>query len=172
MMEATGTPAIELNGARLADAEAPVVALEFRPVQIAEIKAWWPRVRPALEDVARKNRPSWIPEDVYHVLMGNRGWLALTLHGDDVVGVTVVCQDGDQFAQRTDYLVWIAWADPQNVEKGIARDARDFTQERIEMAVRNAGGRFLRMHSPRKGWAKIAPQLGYEMQEIVWCKKL
>lgn len=159
-----------LNGSAVQDDVAPTLTSYVVPAH--ELQAWWPQVRPALERVREKNKPSWIPEDVYHVLAGGRAALALTFYGQDVVGVTVVCQDGDQFAHRTDLLVWIAWADPENVTRGIAEDVRAFTQAKIEEMGRAAGFRILRMHSPRKGWLKVAKQLGYELQEFVFYKRL
>jgi hypothetical protein len=146
--------------------------LSVYAVPAHELQAWWPVVRPALEEVKRKNNPSWIPEDVYHCIKQGIAWLALTLYGRDVIGVTVTCRDGDQFANATDMLVWIAWADPKNVARGIDEAGRVLTQKAIEDAARAAGFRVVRMHSPRLGWLKVAPKLGYRMQEIVWVKSL
>lgn len=144
--------------------------LTIKPVAIGELDAWWPKVLPAIEDVRAKNHPSWTSAQVLEVLRENRGWLALTMHGDRIVGVTVICGDGDQFAQKSDMLVWIAWADPKNRTMGIDRDVRKFTQSIIDRVALNAGFRTIRIHSPRKGWLRVAKELGYELQEYVYVK--
>lgn len=146
--------------------------LTLKAVELHELDAWWPLVLPGIEDVRAKNPMSATPDDVLRVLRENRGWLACTMWGDDVVGVSVICADGDQFAQSTDALVWIAWTDPRNRERGIDRAVREFTQQMIDRACTNAGFRALRIHCPRFGWIKVAQELGYELQEFVFVKRL
>ena len=146
--------------------------LTIKPVAIHELDEWWPKVVGAIEDVRAKNSPSWTVGQVLDVLRDNRAWLALTMYGDRIAGVTVICGDGDQFAQATDCLVWIAWADPRNRTLGIDREVRMFTQAVIDRVAGNAGFRTIRIHSPRKGWLKVARELGYDLQGYVFCKSV
>ena len=158
--------------------------LLFYVVPQGELSAWWPKVRGALDSVIRKTRPSWIPEQIYHVLALGHAWLNLTLWDGEVVGMSIVCRDGDQFAGRTDALILAAWSDPKNMQRGIEAEVSRFTQAQIEDRCRAAGFRFLRMHSPRKGWLSgkrigkhkndqgLAERLGYRVQDVVYVKDL
>jgi len=144
--------------------------ITIKPVDIGELDQWFPLVVPAIEEVRSKNGLSATPEDVLRVLRENRGWLACTMYGDDIVGVTVLCGDGDQFAKVTDCLVWIAWTDPRNRERGIDKAVRHFTQDIIDRVAANVGFRAIRIHCPRIGWLKTAKELGYDLQEFVFVK--
>lgn len=171
-------PAVEVP------ADAADGGLAFYVVPQAELAEWWPKVRDALDAVIRKTRPSWIPEQIYHVLAMGHAWLNLTLWDGDVVGMSIVCRDGDQFAGRTDALILAAWSDPKNLQRGIEADVSAFTQRNIEERCRAAGFRYLRMHSPRKGWLSgkrigkqkndqgLAERLGYRVQDVVYVKAL
>lgn len=154
--------------------------LSFYVVPQGELAAWWPKVREPLEAVRRKTRPSWIQEQIYYSVAQGHSWLNLTLYDGEMVGMSIVCRDGDQFAGRTDALVLAAWADARNMQRGIADAVTVFTQWAIEERCRAAGFQFLRMHSPRKGWATrgkgakpgLAERLGYRVQDVIYVKAL
>ncbi len=146
--------------------------ITIKPVDVHELDEWWPLVEPAVAEVIAKNGMSATTDQVLQVLRDNRGWLGVTMWGDTIAGLSVICGDGDQFALVTDCLVWIAWTDPKNRERGIDREVREFTQRMIELAARNAGFRAIRIHCPRFGWLKVAKELGYDLQEFVFVKRL
>lgn len=152
--------------------------LSFHVVPQNDLARRWPKVRVALETVAKRTNPSWIQEQIYHVLADGRAFLNLTFYDTEIVGITIVCMDGDQFSGRTDALVLVGWADPRNQQRGIAEAVTVFTQEQIEQRCRQTGFLRLRMHSPRKGWMGngrhegLAEKLGYRVQDVVYMKEL
>lgn len=146
--------------------------LTFLLVPPADLARWWPQVRAGIEEVIAKTQPTFIQEQIFNVLQNQRAWLNLTFMEKEIVGVTVVGRDGDQFAGTTDAIVLIAWTPASNRKRGIDRTVRVYTQARIEDQCRQIGIRVLRMHSPRPGMLKMAEELGYEPQEVVYRKVL
>jgi len=157
---------------RLVDQQTKTADLRFFVVPKDQLDAWWPEAANAVLAVKKRNPASWSPEQVRQVVETDRALLCLTFHGKRVAGITFVCRDGDQFADAFDWLVWIAWADPNNVTEGVARAVTEFTQREIEAEAMRRGARALRIHVPRKGWTKLAEKLGYELLERVYVRRL
>ena len=46
----------------------------LRPIAQSELRDYWPWLRAGLEDIAKRYKSDWIPEDIYGVLRsGNAG---------------------------------------------------------------------------------------------------
>lgn len=133
------------------------------------MKAWWPLVRAGVEDVIAKTNPSFIPEDVYMTLMANppRARLILTFTpGNVYAGFTIIGAETDPFSQRSSLMIWLAYGVP-----GMNKVA-EFTDAAIAEVGKKLGFDYQVMHSPRLGWDRRAPQLGYSLREQVWHKSL
>lgn len=69
---------------------------------------------------------------------------------------------GDGFVLRpvsehgtTGVLVWVGWGDGGAPERHLPE---------VKRLVRMIGARWLRFHSARKGWLRVAPQIGWVRQ--------
>lgn len=153
-----------------ADLELRIVPKEQAPFWSDVVARMVTDIKVRRSDGTTRHSVSWKPDQVMQVLTDGRGTLLLSFHGKRVVGAAIVCRDGDQFADQFDYLVWMAWAEPEN--KVLARQVREFTQDGIEDFARSKGARCLRWYSAREGWKRIAPQLGYTMTAMCFSKRL
>lgn len=52
-------------------------------------------------------------------------------------------------------LVWIGWGQSGAPERHLAE---------VKLLARSIGARWLRFHSPRRGWLRVAPQMGWVRQ--------
>ena len=66
------------------------------------------------------------------------GWVLKPIHENGIPGV----------------LVWAAWSDRQ--------DGISTYLEFVKFLARRIGGRFLRFHTVRKGFIKVAPRFGWQ----------
>lgn len=147
--------------------------LRFVTIPPVDVGMWFDLVERAIDDIhtalvkkdgtGRQVQTTWGPEEMRAALEQPRAFLCVTFHDKRPVGVTVLCRDGDQFAEEFDWLIWIAWADPENTKRGIARHVREFTRDSLKAAAKKAGARRLKMYSARPGWERAAKELGFEL---------
>jgi hypothetical protein len=157
---------------RREEAEKPLPELHFVVVPTAEAPFWWDVLQRAIDGVHGKMRSSWDASGMQRAILERRAFLCLTFHVKHPIGVTVICPDGDQFAEATDWLVWIAWSDPANVANGIAEHAKRFTDDSVTAAARSAGARRLKTHSPREGMMRMLVPLGWRFASYTFVKDL
>ena len=159
--------------------------LAFYMPGAADLDYWWEHgVSAAVEDVKRRTKPSWPVARVYHWLATGVAHLGLTMVDHELVGVTIVCRDGDALATPQDALVLLAWSDPKNVSRGVEEEVRVYTQRQVDEQARQAGFRRLKMFSPRmgmlgrpdrpgrKGRPGFAIRLGWRLGGLMFVKDL
>lgn len=154
------------------EAEQPLPELHFAVIPTGSVDLWWDVAEKAIAGVHAEMTSSWDSDAMRQAIKDQRAWLCITFHVKHPVAVTVICRDGDQFAQTVDWLVWIAWSDPANVRNGIARHVRHFTDGAIEAAARAFGARRLKAHSPRGGMQRMVAELGWRLLSYTFVKDL
>jgi len=149
-----------------------VPKLHFAVIPTAHVGAWWDVAEKAIAGVHVGMRSTWDAKAMRKAIEDQRAFLCITFHVKQPVAVTVICRDGDQFANTFDWLVWIAWSDPANVRAGIARDVRYFTDASIVEAARAAGAKRLKAHSPRRAMARMTAELGWKLISCTYSKDI
>lgn len=74
----------------------------------------------------------------------------LFVRGDDGFVLKPVSEQG-----TTGVLVWVGWGDGRAPERHLPE---------VKRLARLIGARWLRFHSARKGWLKVAPRMGWVRQ--------
>lgn len=74
----------------------------------------------------------------------------LFVRGDDGFVLKPLAEDG-----VIGVLVWVGWGDGRAPERHLPE---------VKRLARLIGARWLRFHSVRKGWLKVAPRMGWERQ--------
>lgn len=74
----------------------------------------------------------------------------LFVRGDDGFVLKPVVEDG-----ATGVIVWAGWGDNHAPERHITE---------VRSLARQIGARWIRFHSARKGWLKVAPRMGWVRQ--------
>ena len=124
----------------------------------------WATIRPGLEKTAIKADGGWIPEDVFMELKMGGAVLHLVIVDMHYKGF-LVSKTFDSFDGKT-LLLWIGYSE----EKG-----RDLLVDNIhwidEWAVKIGANR-VQWQSPRKGFARVAPKLGYEQKMVIYERDL
>lgn len=131
-----------------------------------QVKQLWPDIRPGLDAVIRKTTPSWIPEDVYAVIMQGRAWVMIGRQAGEFAGFVVVSSENDQFTGSAVPMIWIAYS-KEKIEGML-----EFVLDEVCKLIKAQGGRQVIMHSPRSGWQKLAPHLGFTLRDVIWSKDL
>jgi hypothetical protein len=129
-----------------------------RIVPIDQLRATWPRARSAVDDIRQRTDQPWLVEDVYADLLSGQ---ALLLMRDDESAIAVVKRDVRQYPQAPTLLVWLAWSSPGSAD--ILAD-----QDWIRQLARELGCQQLAFESPRAGWERRAPALGWRAEHTRW----
>lgn len=74
----------------------------------------------------------------------------LFVRGDDGFVLKPLAENG-----VTGVLVWVGWGDGGAPERHLPE---------VKRLARMIGARWLRFHSPRKGWLRVAPRMGWVRQ--------
>lgn len=75
----------------------------------------------------------------------------LFVRGDDGFVLKPVSEQG-----TTGVLVWVGWGDSGAPERNLPE---------VKRLARMIGARWLRFHSARRGWLKVAPRMGWVRQQ-------
>jgi hypothetical protein len=126
---------------------------EFVLVEPRDLTQYWPLVKAGVEKVAERGSDGWLPEDVYMALKQGVSLLYVGFVDRYYVGFVVVTPAA-------------GWSGPQlHLWLLYNRGERDvletFLPDLIEIA-KARGAQRITMSSPRKGWERRAPQLGFE----------
>ena len=132
-------------------------ALAYVPPQ--QLRSAWLAIRPAVEQIRVECAEPWLAEDVYAALKSGAAQL-WARQGFD--GWVVLQQSPFPYSDEVALLVWLAWSSP-----GTGEVVAQNTQQLREMA-RQAGIRTLAFESPRLGWERRAPALGWRAQMTRW----
>lgn len=74
----------------------------------------------------------------------------LFVRDDDGFVLKPVAEDG-----VTGVIIWAGWGDNHAPERHI---------DEVKLLARQIGARWIRFHSARKGWLKVAPRMGWVRQ--------
>ena len=135
-------------------------------VPIPQLRDVWEQVRPGLIAVQKKTHPTWIPEEVFMVLAQDRAWLLMGYYQGEYAGFTIVSYERDQFTNTNVPMVWIAYTVRE------LPGMLEFVLGHVEQFVRERGYSQIIMHSPRPGWRKLGPKLGFHLRDCVYAKDL
>jgi hypothetical protein len=120
----------------------------MRPVDLRELPAIWPRIRPALEKIiARHGSDGWLPEDVYAIVCA--GNATLYVNDGDWIGFCVL-QVMPSYTQKRLH-VWLLH---------LESDPEPF-MGRLKQVARNCGASKITFSTARKGWERRAARLGF-----------
>lgn len=123
--------------------------MEVRYIAPSDLRAWWPTIKPGLENILRKSREKWIPEDIYSDCMNNRATLWAGLENNHLVGFMVLENQGENLH------VWSAWS----LEKDY--DLLKNGLECIKSIARQNNNKNITFSSNRAGWNKRAAEIGF-----------
>jgi hypothetical protein len=112
----------------------------------------WSQIKPSLESMA--SRSTWIVEDAYSDIKEGRANLYLTLDKDYFTGYIITQTLGDKLH------IWAAY----NTNNDVLKDGLEATKE----LAKQQGLSEITFISPRRGWDKIAPKLGFKPSQWVY----
>lgn len=115
----------------------------LRPIPPQQLWDEWEWVRHGLLECIAKTGERYLPEDVYHALRSGTSHLFAL----DDFGFVVLQQRHEP--DGCVLFVWALWSEP-----GKARAVEDAVYAALEGKAREIGAVRIRMHSPRKAWAR------------------
>lgn len=124
-----------------------------------EIHSVWEQIRPGLLKV-NNHATGWIVEDVYTAIKTGTSVLHLGYIAGEYAGFIVT--SNEKVSHGTIINIWCLY-----------HEQNDFSlfEENIEIVkgwAKNIGAYAIRMSSPRKGWEKQAPKLGFKPIHTVY----
>lgn len=129
--------------------------MEYKFIQVDDLRKWWHLVKPGLEKVKTKSPENWIIEDVYTDCFNQKSMLWVLLDEGRFVGFFILQPMGDKMH------VWVAWTlenNQQIVENGL---------KYIKEMSRQGGMKYLTFSSHRKGWDKRSRQYGFRPRQWI-----
>lgn len=123
---------------------------EFRWVAPADLGQVWATIRPGLEITAKKAPGGWLPEDVYMQIKTGDAVLHTAIVDSYYKGF-LVSKTMDTLEGRK-LLLWICH---------IEDDLLDDNLEQVKEWAKNIGAVKIQYISPRIGWKKRGPKLGF-----------
>ena len=112
----------------------------------------WSQIKPSLEDMAK--RSIWIVEDAYCDLKEGRANLYLTIEDKYFTGYIITQTLGDKLH------IWAAY----NNKNDVLVDGLEAVKE----LAKEQGLSEITFISPRKGWDRIAPKIGFKPSQWVY----
>jgi hypothetical protein len=112
----------------------------------------WNQIKPSLEDMAK--RSTWIVEDAYCDLKEGRANLYLTIEDKYFTGYIITQTLGDKLH------IWAAY----NNKNDVLVDGL----EAVKTLAKEQGLSEITFISPRKGWDRIAPKIGFKPSQWVY----
>jgi len=112
----------------------------------------WSQIKPSLEDMAK--RSTWIVEDAYCDLKEGRANLYLTIEDKYFTGYIITQTLGDKLH------IWAAY----NNKNDVLVDGL----EAVKALAKEQGLSEITFISPRKGWDRIAPKIGFKPSQWVY----
>jgi trehalose/maltose hydrolase-like predicted phosphorylase len=126
--------------------------MQLKYVYPNELKQVWSQIKPSLEDMA--SRSTWIVEDAYSDIKEGRANLYLTINNNYFTGYIITQTLGQTLH------IWAAY----NTNNDVLKDGLEATKE----LAKQQGLSEITFISPRRGWDKIAPKLGFKPSQWVY----
>ena len=118
----------------------------------SNLRQVWNQIKPSLEDMAK--RSIWIVEDAYCDLKEGRANLYLTIEDKYFTGYIITQTLGDKLH------IWAAY----NNKNDVLVDGL----EAVKALAKEQGLSEITFISPRKGWDRIAPKIGFKPSQWVY----
>ena len=118
----------------------------------SNLRQVWSQIKPSLEDMAK--RSIWIVEDAYCDLKEGRANLYLTIEDKYFTGYIITQTLGDKLH------IWAAY----NNKNDVLVDGLEAVKE----LAKEQGLSEITFISPRKGWDRIAPKIGFKPSQWVY----
>ena len=127
------------------------------------IRLLWPFIRQGLGIVSQHSPDNWIPEDVFMALSTGAAFLHISTQEGTMAGFVVLTFS--QGYSGRECHVWCAYnTGPSGGLKG--EDAG------VAEIAAQEGCKFLTFFSPRPGWERLAPELGWEKVHTLYRKEV
>ena len=123
-------------------------------IQPHELRMYWTFVRKGLQTILSKSPEDWIPEDVYVDCFNSKALLWAFKQDNRLVGFSVLQPQGDNLH------IWCAYFE-HNLEP---------CWQAIQEIADAGGARTITFDSYRKGWDRVARNLGFTPRK--WIKEL
>lgn len=128
---------------------------EFVWISPAEIHKHWETIKPGVEKVSKlQGTVGWLVEDVYSAVKTGLAHLHLCMRDGTYVGFIVTTND--QHVIGVVLTVWIAYS---TIDQA---DFHEMIMEKLKEWAKNINARSIRFISPRTGWERMAPKLGFK----------
>ena len=126
---------------------------EFRWVSPADLGQVWPTIRPGLEITAKKAPGGWIPEDAYAELKNGSAVLH-TVIKDNYYRGFIISKTFESYNGKV-LLIWIGYSNDPNI------DVITENVDEIMSWAKNINATKVQFQSPRIGFERIAPKIGF-----------
>ena len=126
--------------------------MQLKYIHPTDLRQVWSQIKPSLEDMAK--RSIWIVEDAYCDLKEGRANLYLTIEDKYFTGYIITQTLGDKLH------IWAAY----NNKNDVLVDGLEAVKE----LAKEQGLSEITFISPRKGWDKIAPKIGFKPSQWVY----
>ena len=126
--------------------------MQLKYIHPTDLRQVWSQIKPSLEDMAK--RSTWIVEDAYCDLKEGRANLYLTIEDKYFTGYIITQTLGDKLH------IWAAY----NNKNDVLVDGLEAVKE----LAKEQGLSEITFISPRKGWDRIAPKIGFKPSQWVY----
>ena len=126
--------------------------MQLKYIHPTDLRQVWNQIKPSLEDMAK--RSTWIVEDAYSDLKEGRANLYLTIEDKYFTGYIITQTLGDKLH------IWAAY----NNKNDVLVDGLEAVKE----LAKEQGLSEITFISPRKGWDRIAPKIGFKPSQWVY----
>lgn len=136
--------------------------VQFDAVPVIRLHEVWPFVRRGLEDIVKKNKPDWWPEDVYARLSNSQATLYLVHHNGRPVSFFVVYLSPLQYSLGQELIYWCGWGIPpcEWLPEDHPHELRVAMGDFFKELARQSGAKRVASLSARKGYDRLATELG------------
>ena len=82
---------------------------ELHELKPEELHKFWPLLRRGVNDIKRKCKPNWVPEDIYSAIRTAQVNCVISLRGERFLGFVIYSKQLRIFNYLPELFVWLAW---------------------------------------------------------------
>ena len=128
----------------------------LRPAPTAEIRASWQFFVTGIGEVIDKCGLDFHPADVYREITSGNGPVLFWIEKDDeIVGMTVICEEKDRYTERRSLLLDMTYLSPY-------ADCLEDLRDAVDNLAVSADVDYIEWFSPRDGWDRVMERIGYK----------
>lgn len=127
--------------------------LDLKFIPPNELSKVWEIIKPGVEEV-RKHGAGWLAEDVYASIKTGHSYLHIGYEEDKYIGFVVT--ENTVVSRGTVINVWCGYSEGNEFE--FLEQCTEIFKEWTK-SINAYGVRYI---SPRTGWVKVAPKLGFK----------